>query len=51
MKSKRYSFIILEFVGLLLVSSCTKKEYFVKADGNIFNSCNLDPMENVQIRL
>lgn len=36
---------------ILLLISCSKKEFSYRVDGHIYNSCNLDPTENVQVRL
>lgn len=40
--------LLLLFIAL---SSCNKKEYSIRVDGHIYNNCNLEPVENVEIRL
>jgi hypothetical protein len=46
----KYLYYLLAII-VFSVSACTKKEYSIKVDGHIYNSCNLDPVENVQVRL
>lgn len=46
----KYLFSILVIL-VFGASACTKKEFNIRVDGRIYNSCNLDPKENVQVRL
>lgn len=49
--NKTYTINSILLVIILSVSSCTKKEYSIKVDGYIYNNCNLDPKERLQVRL
>lgn len=50
MNKLKYLFFIIVII-VFSTSACIKKEYSIKVDGHIYNTCNLDPKENVQVRL